>query len=160
MFDIAQWGLDMDNTGPVELIYTEPGKGLIFKYANGAQLIHRPREGKQDCHFVGTEGEVRVARGELIVTPDSLKSKEFKEEEAGVYVSTNHYQDFLNAIKSRKVPICDVEIGHRSATVCNIGNIAYQLQRSLKWNPVKEKFENDKEANRLTSRPMKKEWRV
>lgn len=160
MFDIAQWGLDMDSTGPVELIYTEPGKGLVYKYANGAQLIHRPKEGKQDCHFIGTEGEVRVSRGELIVTPDSLKSKEFKEGESSVYVSTNHYQDFLSAIKTRKAPICDVEIGHRTATVCNIGNIAYQLQRSLKWDPVKEKFEKDKEANKLTSRAMKKEWKV
>jgi predicted dehydrogenase len=160
MFDIAQWGLGMDESGPEELIYSEPGKGLVYKYANGAELIHRPMEGKQHCHFVGTEGEVFVARGELKTTPGSLKDKVFKEGESQVYASDNHYKDFLNAIKTRKPPICDVETGHRTASVCNLGNIAYQLQRSLKWDPSKEKFEKDKEAEKLLGRDMRKEWIV
>jgi predicted dehydrogenase len=160
MFDIAQWGLNMDKSGPQELIYSEPGKGLIFKYANGVELIHRPMEGKQHCHFVGTDGEVFVAREELRTTPQTLYQKIFKEGDSDVYVSENHYRDFLNAIKSRKAPICDVETGHRSATVCNIGNIAYKLQRSLTWNPEKESFKKDKEADRLLGRSMQKEWKV
>lgn len=161
MFDIAQWGLNMDSSGPVELIYTEPAKGLVYKYANGVEVVHRPIEGsKQHCHFIGTEGEVWVARGELKTTPDSLKSLNFKDGDSGVYASNNHYQDFLNAIRSRKAPICDVETGHRTASVCNLGNIAYRLQRSLQWNPVKEEFIKDKEAGKFLGRQMRKEWRV
>jgi hypothetical protein len=77
-----------------------------------------------------------------------------------VYFSDNHYKDFLDAIRSRKNPICDVEVGHRTATVCTIGNIAYRLKRPLRWNPAKERFEDDADANRLLSRPMRKEWSV
>ncbi|MCF2492156.1 Gfo/Idh/MocA family protein [Dyadobacter chenhuakuii] len=160
MFDIAQWGLGMDNSGPVELVYSEPTKGLVYKYANGAEVIHRPMEGKQHCHFVGTDGEVFVARGELRTTPETLKEKTFTSENSKVYVSDNHYKDFLNAIRTRKPPICDVEVGHRTASVCNIGNIAYRLQRSLTWNPKKEEFKKDKEANQLLGRDMKAEWKV
>lgn len=160
MFDIAQWGLNMDASGPGELVYSAPGKGLIYKYSNGVEVVHRPMEGKQHCHFVGTDGEVFVARGELRTTPEPLKDKVFNAGEAGVYVSTNHYKDFLNAIRTRKPPICDVETGHRTASVCNIGNIAYGLGRSLKWDPVKEDFEGDKKASQLLGRPMRKEWKV
>ena len=160
MFDIAQWGLGMDHSGPEELVYSEPGKGLVFRYGNGVELIHRPMAGKQHCHFIGTDGEVWVTRGELRTTPQSLSTRTFQDGESDVYRSDNHYVDFLNAIRTRKPPICDVEVGQRTATVCNIGNIAYRLQRSLKWNPEKEKFVKDKEANKLTGRAMTKEWSV
>jgi predicted dehydrogenase len=165
MFDIAQWGLAMDESGPVKIIYPsdKPNArdGIIYEYANGIQMIHQTVKGSQSCTFIGTNGEVYVARGELKTTPDeSLKTKIIGDNEKHVYKSTNHYQDFIDAIKKRSKPICDVETGHRTATVCNIGNIAYQLQHSLQWNPNKEKFEGDDEANKLLHRPMKKEWKV
>ena len=170
MFDIAQWGLNMDNAGPTEL--TPPtdgsGRGLVYRYANGestpgVQMHHTPVEGKQFCQFIGTDGEVKVARGELTTTPATLKDKVMGENEKRgsgqpVYFSDNHYQNFLDAIRTRKAPICDVEVGHRTATVCNIGNIAYRLKRPLRWNPAQEKFENDAEANALLSRPMRTKW--
>ncbi|MBC7569879.1 MAG: Gfo/Idh/MocA family oxidoreductase [Spirosoma sp.] len=168
MFDIAQWGLDMDSNGPTEL--TPPtdgsGKGLVYRYANGkaspgVEMHHTPTPGKQFCQFIGTEGEVKVARGELITTPATLKDKTIGRSDKGaVYFSDNHYKDFLDAIRSRKAPICDVETGHRTATVCTIGNIAYRLKRPLRWNPITEKFDNDAEANALLSRPMRKAWKV
>ncbi|UHG92084.1 Gfo/Idh/MocA family protein [Spirosoma oryzicola] len=158
MFDIAQWGLDMDNSGPTELQPGKEGKGLIYRYANGVEMHHTPVEGPQFCHFIGTEGEVKVGRGSLVTTPETLKDKVIGESDKRVYFSDNHYKDFLDAIKSRKNPICDVEVGHRTASVCTLGNIAYQLGRPLRWNPAKEKFENDAEANKLLSRPMRKEW--
>jgi hypothetical protein len=68
-------------------------------------------------------------------------------------VKKDHYQDWLDSIKSRKQPVCHVEIGHRSATVCNIANIAYQLGRSLQWDPEKEVFLNDEEANAMKTGP-------
>ena len=163
MFDIAQWGLDMDHSGPTSIIYPKDtgkeGKGLIYRYANGVEMVHQPEKGNY-CHFIGTEGEVKVGRGKLETTPDSLNTKTFTAGELGVYVSKNHYQDFYNSIRSRKAPICDVEIGHRTATVCNIGNIAYKLGQNLEWDPKKETFKNNKEANQLLGRPMKKEWAV
>ena len=163
MFDIAQWGLDMDNSGPVELTVSTDrsatdGKRLIYKYASGVEMHHTPVEGKQFCQFIGTEGDVKVARGELTTTPETLKDKIIGEHEKHVYFSDNHYKDFLDAIRSRKNPISDVEIGHRTASVCSLGNIAYQLGQSLRWDPAKEKFENNAEANRLLSRPMRTKW--
>ena len=62
-------------------------------------------------------------------------------------------------MRNRTKPIADVEIGHRTATVCNMGNIAYELKRPLKWDPAKEVFD-DAEANKLTNREIRKEWRV
>jgi len=162
MFDIAQWGLGMDGSGPVALTPPTDGsaKGLIYTYQNGVEMTHTPTEGKQFCHFIGTEGEVWVARGELKTTPEVLKDQVFDETNRKVYFSNNHCLDFLQAIKSRKNPLCDVEIGHRTASVCNLGNIAYQLKRPLKWNPTTEKFTDDTEANALLTRPMRSEWNI
>lgn len=161
MFDIGQWGLGMDHSGPVKIIPPGQGKeaGLIYEYENGVQMIHEP-VGKNYCHFFGSEGDVYVQRGELRTTPETLKDKVFDKSDYKIYVSDNHYQDFLNSMKTRKPPICDVEIGHRTATVCNIGNIAYALQRPLEWDPEKEKFKKDGEANKMLKRKMKRDFRV
>jgi hypothetical protein len=96
----------------------------------------------------------------LITTPENLKDKVIGPGERHVYFSDNHYKDFLNAVRKRTRPICDIETGHRSATVCNLGNIAYALKRPLKWDPVKEEFHDDKEANGLCGRTMRKEWSI
>lgn len=160
MFDIAQWGLDMDGSGPV--MVTPPDKDhpfLTYQYANGITMTHEP-EGNQGLTFVGTEGNVHVVRGKLETTPMSLKDKIIGPNEKHVYLSADHYKDFLQAIRNRTKPVADVEIGHRTATVCNIGNIAYELKRPLHWNPHKEEFKNDDEANRLRSREMRKEWMI
>jgi predicted dehydrogenase len=160
MFDIAQWGLDMDGSGPV--MVTPPDRDhpfLTYQYANGITMTHEP-EGNQGLTFVGTEGNIHVVRGKLETTPVTLKDKIIGPNEKHVYLSTDHYKDFLQAIRNRTKPVADVEIGHRTATVCNIGNIAYELKRPLHWNPHKEEFKNDDEANRLRSREMRKEWMV
>lgn len=161
MFDIAQWGLGMDSSGPVKVIPPGGGRkeGLIYRYADGVEMIHQP-VGKNYCHFFGTEGEVYVQRGELRTTPETLKDKPFQSFDYKIYVSTDHYQDFIDAVKTRKPPVCDVEIGHRTATVCNIGNIAYALQRPLEWDPQNERFKKDRKANKLLKRKMKKEFTV
>ena len=160
MFDIAQWGLDMDSSGPV--MVTPPDKDhrfLTYQYANGVTMTHETATKDQGVIFVGTMGEVHVMRGKLETTPPELKDKVIGNSENHVYKSENHYHDFLQAIRKRTKPVADVEIGHRTATVCNIGNIAYELNRLLKWDPVKEVFD-DAEANKLTGREMKKEWNV
>ncbi len=160
MFDIAQWGLDMDASGPISV--TPPDKDhpfLTYQYANGITMTHEPGTGDQGVTFVGTKGEIHVVRGKLETTPPELRDKVIGDSEKHVYKSENHYDDFLQAIRKRSKPVADVEIGHRTATVCNIGNIAYALNRPLKWDPVKEVFD-DAEANILTGREMKKEWNI
>jgi len=162
MFDIVQWALDMDRSGPVEII---PPNGkdvtaLTYKYDNGITVTKEDFGKKHAIQFTGSDGQIEIQRGKLVTTPASLKDKVIGENEKRVYNSPNHYKDFLNAIRKRSQPVSDIETGHRSATVCNIGNIAYELNRPLRWNPKKEKFKNDEQANALLSRPMKKEWAV
>jgi predicted dehydrogenase len=161
MFDIAQWGLDMDATGPI--MVTPPDKDhpfLTYQYANGITMTHEPDSGDQGVTFIGSSGSIHVVRGKLETTPESLKDKVIGPDEKHVYLSLDHYKDFLQAIRNRTKPVADVEIGHRTATVCNIGNIAYELKRPLYWNPHKEEFSNDDEASKLTGREMRKEWVV
>lgn len=162
MFDIVQWALDMDNSGPVEIIAPD-GKDhpfLTYRYANGITMTHEKWDWSNAIHFVGTEGEIKVQRKKLETTPASLKDKVIGETEKHVYKSENHYKDFLDAMRKRSKPICDVEIGHRTSSVCNLGNIAYELKRPLQWNPKKEQFKNDKEANELLGRSMRAEWGI
>ncbi len=162
MFDIVQWALDMDNSGPVSV--TPPdGKEhpfLTYRYANGITMTHEKWEWNNAIHFIGTQGEIKVQRRKIETTPVSLATKIIGETEKHVYKSENHYKDFLDAMRKRSKPVCDVEIGHRTATVCNIGNIAYQLNRPLTWNPKREKFKRDREANALLGRAMNNEWRI
>jgi predicted dehydrogenase len=162
MFDIVQWALDMDGSGPVEVIAPD-GKEhpfLTYRYENGITMTHEKWDWNNAILFTGSEGEIRIQRRKLETTPASLMDKVIGDNEKHVYKSENHYKDFFEAMRKRSKPVCDVEIGHRTATVCNIGNIAYRLNRSLKWDPKKEAFKNDKEANALLGRSMNKEWGI
>ncbi len=161
MFDIAQWALDMDDSGPV--LITPPDRDhpfLTYQYASGITMTHEPLKDTNGVRFIGTKGEIYVMRGKLETTPAELKDHFIGEKEKQVYHSDNHYKDFLQAMRTRIEPIADVEIGHRTATVCNLGNIAYQLNRPLHWDPVKEAFAGDDQANQLRTRAMRKEWMV
>lgn len=162
MFDIAQWALDMDNSGPVK-IYAPDGKDhphLTYQYKSGVIMTHETWEWSNAVWFTGTEGEIKVGRGKLETTPATLKDKVIGENEKHVYKSENHYKDFLNAMRKRTKPVSDVEIGHRTASVCTLGNIAYELKRPLEWNPKKETFKNDAAANALLGRPLLEEWKI
>ncbi len=164
MFDIAQWALDMDESGPVEIIPPDGNEYpfLTYKYKNGITMTHEAfdPESNNGVRFIGSDGQIDVYRRKLITTPETLKDQVIGENEKHVYFSDNHYKDFLKAMRDRTPPICDVETGHRTASVCNIGNIAYALKRPLQWNPKKEKFKKDDEANSLLGRPMRAQWNV
>jgi predicted dehydrogenase len=162
MFDIGQWALDMDNSGPTEIIPPD-GKDypfLTYKYANGMTMTHENFGKNNAVQFVGSKGKIEVQRGKLVTTPAALEKQEIRSDEKRVYKSENHYKDWLAAIRTRSKPICDVEVGHRTATVCNLGNIAYELKRPLKWNPEKETFKGDKEANALCGRKLLNGWAI
>lgn len=161
MFDIVQWALDMDHSGPVEVNYPDAHeyKFLTYKYPNGISMTHENFGKNNAIRFIGKRGQIDIQRKKLETTPVELKNKIIGQHEKRVYFSDNHYRDFLQAMRKRSLPICDVEIGHRTATVCNIGNIAYELKRSLKWDPAKEEFE-DKGANAHLMRSMGDKWTI
>jgi predicted dehydrogenase len=147
-FDIAQWGLAMDDSGPVEIIPPEDRKaerGLRYLYANGVEMIHGGKA--RGVQFIGSDGEIIVDRGHLSSTPESIVKEPLGENDVQLYKSPGHQRDWLNCIRSRKRPICDVEIGARSVTICHLGNLAYWNHRKLKWDPAKWQFVDDPEAD-------------
>ena len=161
MFDIVQWALDMDHSGPSQVFGPDKDHTyLTYQYPNGTLVTHEPWEWSNAILFQGTEGVIKVQRGKVETTPVSLKDKIIGANEKHVYKSENHYKDFLQAMRDRTKPICDVEIGHRTASMCNIGNIGYQLKRPLQWDANKEQFINDAEANVLLGRKLYNEWAI
>ena len=157
-FDIAQWGLGMDDSGPVEII---PPNGtdvefLTYRYRNGTTMTTDFESNL--ILFTGSEGWIEVNRQYLKTSPAGLVNHTLAAHEIHLYRSANHLLDWLECIRTRNKPITDVEIGCRSVTVCHLGNTAVQLQRPLKWNPDQEVFKNDPEANRTLSRAMSSPW--
>jgi predicted dehydrogenase len=167
-FDIAQWGLGMDESGPVEIIPPDDpkaGRGVRYLYANGVEMIHgnhKDPDGQErgGVHFVGEKGIVYVDRGQLKSWPENIVTEPLGATEKPLYKSPGHQQDWLDCIKSRKRPICDVEIGARSVTVCHLGNLAYWNGRKLKWDPAKWRFVNDHEADKWLDRERRDPWKL
>ncbi len=144
-FDIAQWALEMDETGPVKI--EPPAKenvGLKYTYANGIVMFHG---GPSGCTFEGTEGTLYVDRSEIKASKDSILKDPFLSKDKRVYLATNHRRNWIECIRTKKPTICPAEVGHRSASVCHLGNIGYWTRRPLDWNPVTERFAKDDEAN-------------
>lgn len=170
--DIAQWGMGIEYTGPVEVEgQTEyPKDGLWdvhgqfrieYTYANGIKLICADdKKNKPGILFEGTEGWVYVDRGKLDAEPKSLLASTISPDEIHLYESNNHKANFLECIRSRTEPVAPVEAGHRSCTVCLLGEIAMRLGRKLKWDPQQERFTNDEQANRMLSRAMRNPWHL
>lgn len=159
-FDIAQWGLGMDESGPIEIIPPD-GRAyarLTYKYANGVVMYHGGASGNAGVEFIGTEGRVLVNRGYLETDPPELLDEPIGPDEIRLYDSPNHHDDWLTCIRTRNRPVCDVAVGYRSVTVCHLGNIAYWLKRPLRWDPVQERFVNDPGADRLLQRAMRSPW--
>jgi len=170
--DIAQWGMGTEYTGPVEIQgHTEyPKDGLWdvhgdfsieYTYANGVKVLCTDnKKNKQGVLFEGSEGWVYVKRGFIDANPKSLLTSTIGPDEIHLYNSNNHKANWLECIKSRTETIAPAEIGHRSCTVCLLGDIAMRLGRKLKWNPETEQFVNDDAANRMLWRPMRSPWRL
>ncbi|MBL7153494.1 MAG: Gfo/Idh/MocA family oxidoreductase, partial [Phycisphaerae bacterium] len=165
--DIAQWGLQADDSGPVEIrgkgefpttgLFTTSTKvDVEYTYSNGVKLLFKTGGG--GTRFEGSEGWVYVNRGKIDAEPKSLLSSSIGPNEIHLYNSNDHKGNFLDCIKSRKDPICNAEVGHRSSTVCHLANIAMLLDRPLKWDPKKEVFPGDDEATRMTWRPRRSPW--
>ncbi len=172
--DMAQWGLGMDKSGPVKVehVYADflPAGSLFnaatythFRctYDNGVVVECMTGSPEVRCVFEGTEGSVRIEnQGRNFVTiPEKLKSTKFGPDVPEVYISNDdHQRNFIDCIKSRQEPAASVEIGHRSATVCHLGNIAVRLKTSLNWDPVQERIVDNEQANAMLNRTTRQTW--
>jgi myo-inositol 2-dehydrogenase/D-chiro-inositol 1-dehydrogenase len=181
-FDSAAWGMDTELTGPIsiEAVAQFPKSGLWdvhgdfmakAEYKNGITMLTSGGY-PNGVRYEGTDGWIFVTRGGYTATssdpvvqdrnakaldasdPNILKSV-IGENEIHLYVSDSQQGNWLDCIKSRKEPISPVEIGHRACTVCLVTHIAMKLGRKLTWNPEKELFVNDNEANLMLSRPQR-----
>jgi len=168
--DIAQWGNGTEFSGPVEIdgkgefpkggLYNVPTHHHIeYTYANGVKLICSSSEA-HGVRFEGTEGWVHVNRGWIKAGPASLLDSRIGPDEIHLYASHNHHANFIECVKARRHPIAQAEIGHRSVTVCHLGNISMLLGRKLRWKPDKERFVDDPEADRYIGRPMRTPWHL
>ena len=170
--DMAQWGNGTDHTGPVEvedLGGEFPEDGLFntatkvhfrARYANGVELECKTRSDAVGARFEGAEGWVQTGYGGFFTHPESLKRAEIGPNEIHLYRSDNHYRNFLDGVRTGKEPAAPVEVGHRSATICHLGNIAMMLKRKLRWDPERERFPDDNEANRMLSKPTRAPWHL
>ncbi len=157
-FDIAQWGLGMDESGPVEVIpAAQPNaqSGVQLVYANGTVVTHKAGNG---VTFIGTEGRIFVNRGKFESTPESLVEIPLDQHKIRLYESNDHLGDWLGCIRSRNRPICDVEVGARTVSVCHLVNLAYWNNQRLKWDPKREEFVGGAGDNAWLDRDYRAPW--
>ena len=184
---IVQWALGTDNSGPIEFedldsewpelgdLFTTPVKvHFLAHYADDTELECKTTKRGFGVRFEGTEGWVEFTDGGLQTSPESLKDTKLGPQEIHLPVSVkdglentpvgsmtwDHMRNFIDCVKSRKDPIEPVEAGHRTASLCHLGNIAMKLHRSIHWDPQMEQILNDEEAGKMLSRPMRAPWTI
>ncbi len=178
--DQVQWALGMDDSGPVEVwvegekfdppTFTQSGpRGegdarckrpmIFYRYADGTvvKLDNGPGGG---AVFIGEKGKIIIDRARVSSDPPEIAAEPIKDGDRRLYQSDDHMANWFDCMRSRKLCVADVEIGHRSATVCHLGNIARWLNRKLKWDPAKETFLGDSEANTYLDRPRRKGYEL
>ncbi len=164
MFDIAQWGLGMDESGPVEVIPAgyEENEVMTWKYPNGVPMTQEPfnKENTKGVKFVGKDGWIEVARGYFVGSEKSFAPKTADDETGPYETRIPHQENFIWALRNRKDPVATVEIGHRTCTVCNLGNIADDLGRPVNWDPQKEVFVNDPQAELYYHRHYREDYQL
>ena len=181
--DIVLWGLGLDRSGPVS-VEAKPAVEMIpggftavseytvkYTYANGiTHTCHTtsangwnggvidPKGQQHGVKFEGADGWIWVTRGKIEASDPEFLTTPLPSNATRLYASDDHMGNFFDCIRSRKPPICEAEIGHRSASLCHLGVIALRLGRNLKWNPQAEQFVDDAEATHWLSREMRKPW--
>jgi predicted dehydrogenase len=182
-FDIVNWGLGTEFTGPIEVSATAefPPPGVLwnvhgpfkseFSFANGVKVL-ASNDYPNGVKFVGDDGWIFVTRGNYSATASDpvAKAKSSKALDASdpriltseipadgihLYESKEHHANWLDCVISRQTPITPIEVGHRACTVCLINHTAMKLKRKLYWDPLNERFKNDDEANNYLSRPQR-----
>jgi len=164
--DQVQWALGMDATGPVELWPLSAGHNgaVAFQYANGVtvrlELTRGPHGG---AIFVGEKGKIEINRNKFTTNPPGMITNLPRQEdidkwrdEVALWQARYHMQNWLDCMRTRQRPVSDVEIGHRSVTICHLANITRLLGRKLNWDPDRERFIGDEEANKHVTRPRRR----
>jgi predicted dehydrogenase len=181
-FDQIQWALQLDHTGPVEIwaeggvmkpvVYEAPesrtrgddlcsrGLRVRFKYANGIEIHLEDNGPAAGGEFIGDKGKIRIGNDEVASNPPELADIPPEQLSVRLPAIDNHIRNLFDCIKSREQPISDVEAGHRSATVCHLGNIVRWVGRPLRWDPEKECFPGDEAANAYLDRPRRKGYEL
>jgi predicted dehydrogenase len=181
--DIAHWGLGFDRTGPISV----EGTGRSYPdgiydafaeydftcvYANGLKMRVANRSKLENAGALwkakdigilwkGSDGWVYVSRGQIKASDDKILKEVIGEKEINLYRSTNHHQNFIDCVRSRKETITPAEVGHRSISVGLLGEIAMITGRKIHWDPQTEKFtDNDIPATRLLKRPFRDPWKL
>ena len=177
--DITQWALGMDASGPVEIEgygRFDPEKRwevpswfeINYTYRDPQNKVLDSKKGTRvvcgmshriGVTFEGEDGLIYVNRGVLEANSPDILGEAIKDTDLRLYASDNHYKNWFDCMLSRKLPICDVEIGHRSATVCHLGSLSVRLARPLKWDPLKEEILGDPEASKLLSYAYRAPWK-
>ncbi len=168
--DIAQWALDMDDSGPIEISGNAefPKSGLFTTatkvnfeclYESGVRLTCRT--GRFGIYFEGSEGTIYVDRKEIRSVPGEILENPLGDGDLRLYKSDDHVGNFIDCMRTREQPICNAEVGHRSSSICNLGNIAMILGgANLRWDPKKEEFPGNPEANAMVKPSMREPWTV
>ena len=170
--DIAQWGMGTDDTGPVEVEgtgefdpdgrFSVPARyGITYRYASGVTVV-AGTDYRGGTTFIGSEGQVHVTRGKITSDPPGLLEGTLSHGDLDAYQelyrTKNHFGDWLKCIRTGEKPVAEIEIGHRSATVCHLGNISIRLGRKIGWDPAKEQIVGDEEASGMMLRPYREPW--
>ncbi len=183
--DIAHWAID---SHPIEIHGTakmpEVANGFnvavdfhaTYHFANGVVMTVADSGGDNGILFTGDAGRLFVNRGKITGAPvEALQSQPLKREDWIVYdydnldrppragkldAIINHMGNFFDCVQSRRTPISDAFSSHRTVSTCHLGNISMRLGRPLKWNPDKEEFEDDKEANSWLKRDQRQGFEI
>ena len=166
--DVAQWANDTEYTGPI----TVEGRGVFpkdglyntatewkitFEYANGVRLICT--DGSPAIRFEGADGWIACTWDGFEASSPAIQNAVIGPGELHLRTCPEREQrDFLNCVKNRRAAYAPAEVGHRTVTLCHLGNIAMMLGRKLRWDPDAERFRNDESANRMLSRAMREPW--
>ena len=185
--DMVQWALGTDSTGPVE-VWPEivdaskpvefgetwrPGypksvpanapwiRKLTYRYADGTLVKLQDNKAPVfGAIFIGDRGKLVMHRARWSTEPETIAKEPLRDSDMRLYTSNNHFQNWIDCIKSREKPAADIEIGHRTCTICQIGGIARRLGRKLRWDPSKETFPDDAEANSYLERPQRAPYQL
>lgn len=165
-FDLCQWANDSVDTAAVEYEFpnNDSGEGLVARYASGVELLMTRESFPGSCgvRFEGSEGRAECSdRAEPDVEPKSLlgeRDRIVDEYVARTGRSLSHVRDFFDCVKSRRHPTANADVAHWAHTICHAATICMHLQRDVRYDPLKEAFVGDEEANRMRSRAMRAPW--
>jgi predicted dehydrogenase len=168
--DIAQWGMGTEYTGPVRIKSsgTEWADHPVWntatqfhieaEFAEGFKMIVSSKAGHGGVRFEGEDGRwAEVDRGSMKLS-ENLEGVTLDDRDIRLYKSDNHFRNFIDCVISGEEPIAPAEVAHRSITIAHLGNISMLLKQDLDWDPVKERFVNNIQANSLLARPMREPW--